>query len=186
MYHGESTHCTVTLTNIGQVPIEMLEVEVNSILDPTLQDQIFKWDNEEVQGQLPIQPNESATITLYLHAAANFLAPNVPVSPSMQHDMSSGVFSSMSASLPPGGSLPSRFNSSFRSSNSGQSSIAGGLTALFQQQPTTSAIEGQLRLRYSGSSGLEADYCRICSVFFMLEMMPSLHVTNWDVLPAET
>lgn len=186
MYHGESTHCTVTLTNIGQVPIEMLEVEINSILDPTLQDQIFRWDNEEVKRQLPIQPNESATINLYLHAAANFLAPNVPMSPSIQPDMSSGVFSSMSTSLPPGGSLPSRFNSSFRSSNSGQSSIAGGLTALFQQQPTASAIEGQLRLRYSGSSGLEADYCRICSVFFMLEMMPSLHVTNWDVLPAET
>ncbi|XP_018574402.1 protein brunelleschi isoform X2 [Anoplophora glabripennis] len=185
LYHGESTHCTVTLTNIGQVPIEMLEVEVNSILEPTLQDQIFKWDDEEVRCQLPIQPSKSATITLYLHAAANFLAPNVPVSPSIQHDMSSGVFSSMSASLPPGGSLPSRFNSSFRSSNSGQSSIAGGLTALFQQQSATSAIEGQLRLRYSGSSGLEADYCRICSVFFMVEMTPSLHVTNWDVLPAE-
>ncbi|KAJ8935382.1 hypothetical protein NQ314_012793 [Rhamnusium bicolor] len=185
LYHGESTHCTVTLTNVGQVPIEMLEVEVNSILEPSLQEQIFKWDNEEVKRQLPIQPNDSATITLYLHAAANFLAPNIAVSPSIPHDMSSGVFSSMSASLP-GGSLPSRFNSSFRSSNSGQSSIAGGLTALFQQQPTTSAIEGQLRLRYSGSAGLESDYCRICSVFFMLEMMPSLHVTNWDVLPAET
>ncbi|KAJ8925963.1 hypothetical protein NQ315_009816 [Exocentrus adspersus] len=186
LYHGESAHCTVTLTNTGQVPIEMLEVEVNSILDPCLQNQVFKWDNDEVQQQLPIQPNESITVTLYLHAVANFLAPNMPVSPSIPHEMSSGVFSSMSASLPPGSSLPSRFNSSFRSSNSGQSSIAGGLTALFQQQPTSSSIEGQLRLRYSGSAGLEADYCRICSVFFMIEMMPSLHVTNWDVLPAET
>lgn len=85
-----------------------------------------------------------------------------------------------------GGSLPSRFNSSFRSSNSGHSSIAGGLTSMFQQPSSCSVIEGQLRLRYSGEEGFKADYCRSCSVFFLLEMMPSLHITNWDVMPAET
>ncbi|XP_074037146.1 trafficking protein particle complex subunit brun [Leptinotarsa decemlineata] len=184
LYHGESTECIVTLKNVGQVAIEMLEVEVNSILEPSLQDQIFNWDKEEVKRLLPIEPQHSVTITLYLHSAANFLAPNAAVSPTIPHDMSSGLYSSMSASLP-GGSLPSRFNSSFRSSNSGQSSIAGGLTTLFHQQPTTSVIEGQLRLRYSGSEGVSSDYCRSCSVFLMLEMLPSLSVTNWDVLPAE-
>lgn len=51
---------------------------------------------------------------------------------------------------------------------------------------TTSIVEGQLQLRYSGGSGLEAGYCRTCSVFITLEMIPSLQVTNWDVLPAET
>uniref|UniRef100_A0A6P7GIX4 Protein brunelleschi-like n=1 Tax=Diabrotica virgifera virgifera TaxID=50390 RepID=A0A6P7GIX4_DIAVI len=185
LYHGESTKCIITLKNASEVPVEMLEVEVNSVLDPSLQDQIFSWDREEVKKLLPIPPGETVSITLNLHSAANFLAPTSAISPTIPHDMSSGPFSSMSTSLP-GGSLPSRFNSSFRSSNSGHSSLAGGLTNLFQQQPSTSIIEGQLKLKYSGSEGFASEYCRSCSVFVMLEMLPSLQVTNWDVLPADT
>ncbi|CAH1163945.1 unnamed protein product [Phaedon cochleariae] len=184
LYHGESTQCTVTLKNVGQVPIEFFEVEMNSVLDPALQEQIFSWDKEEVENLLPIAPGHEGSLVLRLHSSANFLAPNVAVSPTIPQDVSSGLFSSMSASIP-GGSLPSRINSSFRSSNSGQSSLAGGLAALFHQHPGTSVVEGQLKLRYSGADGIAADYCRSCSVFFMLEMLPSLHVTNWDVLPAE-
>ncbi|CAH0563486.1 unnamed protein product [Brassicogethes aeneus] len=183
LFHGESTQCTVTLTNIGQVDVEMLEAEIHSVLEPSLQDQIFSWDDSEVQSQLPIKPGTSATLTLRLHSAANFLAPNVTASPStLPHDLSSGVYSSMSASVT-GGSLPSRFNSSFRSTNSAMSSLVGLPTVI--QQHTSSAIEGQLRLRYSGGPGFKSDYCRMCSVFIMIEMIPSLHVTNWDVLPAE-
>ncbi|CAH1283288.1 unnamed protein product [Diabrotica balteata] len=185
LYHGESTECIITLKNASEVPVEMLEVEINSVLDPSLQDQIFSWDREEVKKLLPIPPGETVSITLNLHSAANFLAPTSAISPTIPHDMSSGPFSSMSTSLP-GGSLPSRFNSSFRSSNSGHSSLAGGLTNLFQQQPSTSIIEGQLKLKYSGSEGFTSEYCRSCSVFVMLEMLPSLQVTNWDVLPADT
>lgn len=77
----------------------MLELEVHSMLDPILQNQIFKWDNEEIKHLLPIQSNESASFTLNLHAAANFLAPNVAVSPTIPPD-STGLFSSMSTSLP--------------------------------------------------------------------------------------
>lgn len=82
-----------------------------------------------------------------------------------------------------GGSLPSRFNSSFRSTNSGMSSIVGLPTLL--QQHTSSSIEGQIRLRYSGGPGLKSEFYRTCSVFIIMEMIPSIHVTNWDVMPAE-
>lgn len=184
LYHGESTECIITLKNVSEVPVEMLEIEINSILEPSLQEQIFRCDNTEINKFLPIPPGESVNVTLYFHSVANFLAPNASVSPTIPQDMSSGMFSSMNTSIP-GGSIPSRFNSSFRSSNSGQSSIAGGLTTLFQQQPSTSVIEGQLKLKYSGAEGLSSEYCRTCSVFLMLEMLPSLQVTNWDVLPAE-
>lgn len=100
LHHGETSHCTITLTNVGQLPIEMLEVEMNNILDPSLQNQIFSWDNDEIKRLLPIQPSESASFTVNLYAAANFLAPNVAVSPSIPPDISSGLFSSMSTSLP--------------------------------------------------------------------------------------
>lgn len=100
LHHGETNHCTITLKNVSQLPIEMLEVEVNSILDPTLQNRIFSWDNDEIKRLLPIQPNESASFTVSLYAAANFLAPNMSVSPTIPPDVSSGLFSSMSTSIP--------------------------------------------------------------------------------------
>ncbi|XP_017781590.1 PREDICTED: protein brunelleschi [Nicrophorus vespilloides] len=213
LYNGESTECIITLTNTSQVAIEMLEVSIQSILEPNLQEQIFSWDAEEIQKQLPIVPNSSATINVRLYSAANFLASGFS-----GPELSSGVFGSshagsislsMSAgpsSLPSrlnspishqstmGGSFHSRrndLNSSFRSSNSGQSSMttqgcrSPGVLAL-PQHAASSVVEGQLQFRYSGGTGLLAGYCRSCSVFITLEMMPSLQVTNWDVLPAET
>lgn len=60
----------------------------------------------------------------------------------------------------------------------------GALT--LPQHTATSIIEAQLQFRYSGGAGLITGYCRSSSVFITLEMLPSLQVTNWDVLPAET
>lgn len=54
------------------------------------------------------------------------------------------------------------------------------------QHSASNIVEGQVQLRYSGGDGLKAGYCRTSSVFLTLEMLPSLQVTNWDVLPAET
>ncbi|KAF7271855.1 hypothetical protein GWI33_015332 [Rhynchophorus ferrugineus] len=184
LYHGETVCCTITLTNTSQIPIEMLDVLISSGLEPMVQDQIFQFDQEDVKIILPLLPAQSATFTVKIYGAANFLAPNSAASPTIPNEYNSGFFSSMSTSLP--GTSLSRVNSSFRSSNSGHSSLAGGLTTLFQQQPGSSTVEAQLKLRYSGGGGLQAQYCRISTVFFMVELLPSLHVTNWDVLPAET
>lgn len=118
MFNGESTECTITLTNNSQVPIEMLEVSIQSVLEPTLQDQIFKWSQENLEAQLPLMPNCTASLTLYLYSAANFLAP------SFAPEMSSGVYSSshtssiMSASAGPS-SLPSRLHSPIQSTMGG-------------------------------------------------------------------
>ncbi|CAH1976194.1 unnamed protein product [Acanthoscelides obtectus] len=49
LYHGQSGECIISLRNVSDVQIEMLEIDINSILDQTLQDQIFKWDEEEVK-----------------------------------------------------------------------------------------------------------------------------------------
>ncbi|XP_066262236.1 protein brunelleschi [Euwallacea similis] len=184
LFHGESAQCTITLTNMSQIPVEMLEVTMSSILDSALQNEIFQVDQEEVNFMLPLMPEQSASFNVKIYASANFLAPNSAVSPSIPTDLNSGMFSSISTSLP-GNSNFSRLNSSIRSSNSGQSSLAGGLTSLFQQPPTSSALEAQLKIRYSGGPGLESQHCRSSTVFFMVELIPSLHVTNWDVLPAE-
>lgn len=119
LYNGESTECTITLTNTGQVPIEMLEVSMQSVLEPGLQDQIFKWSQENLQSQLPLMPNCTASLTLYLYSAANFLS-NGFAAP----ELSSGVYSSshassiMSVSAGPS-SLPSRLHSPIQSTMGG-------------------------------------------------------------------
>lgn len=197
LYHGETSECTITLTNKGQLPIEYLEVSIQSALDSATQEKMFVWSNEAIQHQLPLQPGSSAVINLTLYAHASFIAP--------LQDLNSGIFGSSligsssvgPSSLPshfnsPMHSLPSRrteVNSSFRSTNSAQSSSAGWRSPTNLMLPNnvlSSAVEGQLQLRYSGGSGFQAEHCRTCSVYFTLEILPSLQVTNWDVLPAET
>lgn len=84
----------------------------------------------------------------------------------------------------------SELTSSFRSglsSHSGHSSLASShLSKLAVPLHTSNVIEGQLKIKYSGGAGLTAGYCRISSVFITVEMLPSVQITNWDVLPAET
>jgi len=67
----------VTITNVGQVPIEMVELSVQSTLDATTESKIFKWSDENLMTQLPLQPGSSASLTLYLYAATDFVAPSI-------------------------------------------------------------------------------------------------------------
>lgn len=219
LYNGESAECTITLTNTSEVSIELLDVTIQSLLDSIQQDQIFKWSQSNIEAQLPLLPKSTASLTLYLYSAANFLGPlvNYPGA-----DLSSGVYcnsshtnSLMSMSAGPS-SLPSRINSpahgstvgssfhskrnefmssSFRSSNSGQSSISTTIGGRSPAPPSlgcvpintaSSNVDAQLRLRYSGGAGFKAGYCRTSSVYINLEMLPSVQITSWDVIPAET
>lgn len=111
LYNGESGECTVTLMNAGDVPIEMLEISMQSVLEKSLQEQIFKWSEDEFKKQLPLKPGEMASVMLRIYAAANFLNAGYTAG----NELSSGIFgsshaSSMSASVGPS-SLPSRLNS---------------------------------------------------------------------------
>lgn len=84
----------------------------------------------------------------------------------------------------------SELTSSFRSglsSHSGHSSLTSTrLSKLALPLHSTNIIEGQLKIKYSGDAGLKAGYCRISSVFVTIELLPSVQITSWDVLPAET
>lgn len=42
-----------------------------------------------------------------------------------------------------------------------------------------------LNLRYSGGPGLRAKYCREHGVALTVEVLPSVLITKWDVLPAQ-
>lgn len=67
----------MTITNVGQIPIEMIEVSIQSTLDTIMENKIFKWSDENLMTQLPLQPGNSASLTLYLYAATDFVAPSI-------------------------------------------------------------------------------------------------------------
>lgn len=80
----------------------------------------------------------------------------------------------------------SELTSSFRSANSGHSSLVTLSLAPSAGNNAPRQIEAQFRIRYSGGDGYQEGYCRTCAVLFNLEFLPSAQITNWDVLPAET
>lgn len=72
-----SAECSVTLSNVGEQPIEMLEVSVQSTLDSAVQQQMFQWSQENLQAQLPLQPGATASFTVYVYSVVDFLSPAI-------------------------------------------------------------------------------------------------------------
>lgn len=78
----------------------------------------------------------------------------------------------------------SSFRSKTHSGNSGHSSLVTYSQAA--SGSNSRQLEAQFRFRYSGGDGLKENFSRSCAVLFNMEFLPSVQITNWDVLPAET
>lgn len=48
---------------------------MQSALDAATENKIFKWSDENIMAQLPLQPGVTACFVLYLYAATDFIAP---------------------------------------------------------------------------------------------------------------
>lgn len=79
-----------------------------------------------------------------------------------------------SSSIRSGGST-----SCFRVADGGQNSKQ---TASLVPKPVTAL----LKLQYSGGAGYASGFCRTNSVSISVDILPSVIITKWDVLPAET
>lgn len=78
-----------------------------------------------------------------------------------------------------------------------RSSSSGGRTAVssLARRPSlpetvtrypAKPVEAVLKVRYSGGPGMVAGYCRAFSILVTVDVQPSVYITKWDVLPAET
>ncbi|XP_068618004.1 protein brunelleschi [Battus philenor] len=199
LYNGESTDCAIKITNTSAVPVEFLDLSIQSNMDNHLQPKVFQWSNDEVQSLLPILPNQEATIMLKLYGEADFLDlggvgdnlfPNSLMSnypsrvgspiPNTQLSLptqSSNPHTSLSSGL-----MVNRTSGSFRSSNSQTTSWSAPLSVMPPSRGRQ--VEAQIVLRYSGGAGKEM-HCRQSTLQFNLELLPSISITHWDVLPAE-
>ncbi|XP_072944663.1 protein brunelleschi isoform X1 [Epargyreus clarus] len=198
LYNGESTECTIKITNTSNVPIEYLDLAIQSNMDNQLQSKVFQWSNEDVQAQLPIAPNAVATIVMNLYGEADFLDlggvgenlfPNsltsnypsrvgspVPHAQSSLPTQTSNPQTSLSSGLMP------RTSGSFRSTNSQTTSWSAPISVMPPSRGRQ--IETQIIIRYSGGAGKEM-HCRQSTLQMNLELLPSVSITHWDVLPAE-
>ncbi|XP_037957799.1 protein brunelleschi [Teleopsis dalmanni] len=77
MYNGESSSCVITITNESTLPVENLEVVINSNVELDIQKKIFQIDEKELQSKLPIQANSSMDFTVFIFGEADFICPTV-------------------------------------------------------------------------------------------------------------
>ncbi|XP_041981752.1 protein brunelleschi [Aricia agestis] len=199
LYNGESTECVMKITNTSNVPIEYLDLNIQSNVDNQIQSKIFTWSNEDIQAQLPIKPNQEATIVMGLYGEADFLDlggvgenvfPNSLTStypsrvgspvPNAQNSLptqSSNQQNSLSSGL-----LANRTSGSFRSTNSQATSWSAPISAMPPSRGRL--VEAQIIIRYSGGAGKDT-HCRQSTLQVNVELLPSVAITHWDVLPAE-
>lgn len=208
LFNGESQECAVTITNSSNIAIDYMEVDLHSSLDAKTHKRMFSFNPEEVSSNLPLAPGKSFVLSVKVYGDADFIgsmgAPAMSsLSPHQQNDgpsSLSGVNSLMSGI---GNSLPSRVsspirrnneqNSSFRSTstaagtvNSGHSSLATlSLGTILNGGNQTRSLDAQLKFRYSGGNAHNEGFCRECTLALNFELLPSIQVTSWDVLPAE-
>jgi trafficking protein particle complex subunit 9 len=205
LFNGETQICDVTIENKSNILIEYIETSLQSGFDQKLQGRIFSYNFEDIRKQLPIKPKESITFQVKIFGDADFVGPLSVSNPGNsltphQNDgpsSLSGINSYMSNSRvgsPIHRRTNDHHNMSFRSSttasgatvNSGHSSLATlSLGAIMNGSNQNRQLEFKLIFKYSGGIGFNEDYCRHCALLFHVELIPSLQITNWDVLPAE-
>lgn len=64
------------ITNVGSIAIDLLEVSIESTIEPTLKNSIIRVDTENIKDYLPILPNSETVLGIHLTGALNFLSNN--------------------------------------------------------------------------------------------------------------
>ncbi|KAG8296970.1 hypothetical protein J6590_045812 [Homalodisca vitripennis] len=186
LYAGESVDSSLLLENVGQLPIQWVEVSVECLQDS---EQVLRWDLEPLLAQLPLQPGAATTLPLHFFGAASFLSSSNPDTASVKSSIFSAPSSFLSStSNRPG--FPDRFlakstTSSFKSGGSSLNSFGSQFSKLCLEN-SPKALQCQLKVRYSSDPGMAAGFCRVATFLFSIEINCSVFVTNWDVIPAET
>lgn len=203
LFNGETQQYEITITNTSNISVEYFDADLVSTMDSKQQARMFQFNSEEIKANLPLLAGQSFSFKLKVYGDADFIGvvsgtPIPPMSSLTHHQSGNNGPSSLKDmnNYPSRVSSPIRRNnensSSFRSTstisavNSGHSSLQTlSLGAMINAGNQARQLEAQMKFRYSGGNGLSEGYCRECSLAFTIELLPSIQVTSWDVLPAE-
>jgi len=213
LYAGQSTECNLTVVNESDIAVDNFDLQLIPSNRAT-SSQVFSFSTENLKAQLPWAPASAACVTVYVHGASDFIVPVVPDYQNNPKYAADDLSSLPSLSGPP--SLFSRwsnptqitgsfgFSSSSRnkvsraesviSGRSGSSSIRSGSSGLLRagtesntsHHIPTKTVSAVIKLEYSGGAGHTAGFCRSSSLSLSVDILPSVIITKWDVLPAET
>lgn len=83
----------------------------------------------------------------------------------------------------------SNIYNSFRSNKSitksDQLSIPSDATNSSTNTKHWKKVDAKFHIKYAGGEAMREGYCRQCTIAINLEQLPSVQISNWDVLPAE-
>lgn len=145
LYTGQSSECTVMVQNSGKLPVDQINVGLETSRDNREYiSEVIQWNSENVQSQLPIRMSGMLCFGVALSGVGTFL----PHSPKATKSVEDGI----------------------RRCYSGEGK----------------AVEAILRVEYSGGPGLAENYCRMSSIAFTVDILPSLVFVKWDVMLSES
>lgn len=67
---------SLKITNVGSIPIDLLEISIESTIEQSLKNSIIKIDTEHIKNYLPIAPESEIVLSIQLTGALNFLSSN--------------------------------------------------------------------------------------------------------------
>jgi len=71
-----SVDYNLKITNIGSIPIDLLEISVESTIEQSLKNSIIQVDIDNIKDYLPIAPKSEIILGIHLIGALNFLSSN--------------------------------------------------------------------------------------------------------------
>ncbi|CAG0883588.1 unnamed protein product [Darwinula stevensoni] len=202
LFAGESRTVELELKN-ESVDCEVCLMDVT--LESSLEDEgyeegeVFSWEKDVIQAQLPIQPSSHLTFTLTITAPHCPSLSNHPLmetgsmgsSQGLSHSLQTPFQSqSLRGGIILGNFLPKRSDSSvsMKSSSGSRHSSLGpigtGTAASLNKSLHAKVLGGVLWVKYSGGKGIKKEYARRLGIPMSVEVKPSLCITHCDVLPA--
>ncbi|XP_066268764.1 trafficking protein particle complex subunit 9-like isoform X6 [Branchiostoma lanceolatum] len=171
LYAGESQECVLTLQNVSQIPVESIDISLDtSISSPKVPSGFFTWNLENTKAQLPLQPGAMATFTVLIKAVGEIAT----------HDRKSTENEEPSSRHSSPKKSPQTRPRSMRTA-------AMTVPPMEAQQPEeekAQPVDAVLKLTYSGGQGYEDGYHRQASIIVHVDVLQSLLVSKVNILPA--
>ncbi|XP_078584497.1 trafficking protein particle complex subunit 9-like isoform X3 [Branchiostoma floridae x Branchiostoma japonicum] len=173
LYAGESQECVLTLQNVSQIPVESIDISLDtSISSPKVPSGFFTWNLENTKAQLPLQSGAMATFTVLIKAVGEIATQDRK---SAENEEPSSRHSSPKKS-------PQTRPRSMRTA----AMTAPPMEAQQPEEEKAQPVDAVLKLTYSGGQGYEEGYHRQASVILHVDVLQSLLVSKVNILPAKS
>lgn len=196
LFAGESKNLNLRINNSSQNDdlIELINVKIISNLSKELESKIVSFDLNEIHKKLPFTANTSIELNLTLFGAGDFVSTHLNKESKTKENNSNIEQSSSFLNTPAHkktqvtlGSTLVNFLSDLQSTprhSAKQTPTVKKVNSSPTSKFTNKRMQISLEIEYTGALGLTSGFWRQTKINFPIEIMPSILITKWDVLPA--